>query len=154
MNKDVEVYCRKCYTCQETKPPAPMKAPLISRPIGRLRQMVSVDILEVPISSRENRYLLVVQDYFTKWPEAIPLKDQTASSITSELVQLFSMFAIPEVIHSDQGRNFESSLLRQTLDAFGIEKSRTTDYHPQGDGMVECLNRSLLQMLRAYVQTA
>ena len=47
---------------------------------------------------------------------------------------------------------FESLLLRKTLDAFDIEKSRTTAYHPLEDVMVECLNRLLLQMLRAYVQ--
>ena len=85
-------------------PPAPEKAPLISMPIGRPWQMVSVDILEVPISSRGNRYILVIQDYFTKWPQAIPLKDQTASSITLELVQLF--LTSPEVIHSDHGQKF------------------------------------------------
>ena len=56
------------------------------------------------------------------------------------------------MIHSDQGQNFENVLLRQTLNAFGIEKSRTTAYHPQGDEMVERLNRLFLQMLRAYVQ--
>ena len=81
----------------------------------------------------------------------MPLKDQTVSSITSELVQLFLASGIPEVNHSNQGRNFES-LLRQTLDAFDIEKSRTTAYHPQGEGMVERLNRLLLLMLQAYVQ--
>ena len=54
--------------------------------------------------------------------------------------------------HSDQGRNFESTILYQTLDAFGVTKSRTTAYHPAGDGLVERFNRSFLQMLRTYVQ--
>ena len=61
------------------------------------------------------------------------------------------MFGQPSIVHSDQGRNFESAILAQTLEAFGITKSRTTAYHPQGDGMVECFNRSLLQLLRTYV---
>ncbi|KAL5482010.1 hypothetical protein EMCRGX_G022289 [Ephydatia muelleri] len=52
----------------------------------------------------------------------------------------------------DQGRNFESTLLRSTLKAFGVEKTRTTAYHPQGDGMVERANRSILQMLRTFVE--
>lgn len=55
-------------------------------------------------------------------------------------------------MHSDQGRNFESSILAKTLEAFGVNKTRTTAYHPQGDGMVERFNRSLLQLLRAYVK--
>ena len=39
---------------------------------------------------------------------------------------------LTEILHSDQGRNFESAILQQTLDAFGINKSRTTTYDPQG----------------------
>ena len=58
---------------------------------------------------------------------------------------------LPRIIHSDQGHNFESAILHQTLQAFGITKSHTTAYHPQGDGMVERLNRSILQLLWAYV---
>ena len=54
-------------------------------------------------------------------------------------------------LHSDQGTNLESTIFQQTLEAFGINK-RHTAYHPQCDGMVERVNRSLLQMLRTYVE--
>ena len=67
-------------------------------------------------------------------------------------MKLCCVFGLPSIIHSDQGRAFENLLLRHTLDAFGIKKSRTTAYHPQGDGMVERFNRSLLQLLRTYVE--
>ena len=43
-------------------------------------------------------------------------------------------------------------MLHQTLEAFGIKKSRTTAYHPEGDGMVEWFNRTLLQLLRSYTE--
>eukprot|EP00731_Ephydatia_muelleri_P003703 Em0001g3703a len=89
---------------------------------------------------------------FTKWAEAVPMPDQTAERIVLALIDIFSRFGIPEILHSDQGRNFESTILKKTCAAFGIVKSRTTSYHPQGDGMVERLNRTLLQLLRAYVQ--
>ena len=59
---------------------------------------------------------------------------------------------VPDILHSDQGRNFESTLLQQTLNAFGTSKSHTTAYHPEGDGMVERFNRSFLQLLRSYVE--
>ena len=121
MARDVEQYCRECTKCQQSKLSMP---PLTSLPIGRPWQMVVVDILEVPLSTNNNRYLLVVQDYYTKWEE---------------------------VLHSDQGRNFESSILPQTLESFGVHNFRTTPYHPQRDGMVERFNRSLLQLLRTYV---
>ena len=60
---------------------------------------------------------------------------------------------MPDILHPDQGRNFESTLFHQVLQAFGIHKTRMTVYHPQGDGMVEHFNRSLLQLLRCYVDT-
>jgi len=88
--------------------------------------MITVDILEVPVSCQKNRYLLFVQDYFTKWPTAIAPPDQTAARITRELVKLFFEFGIPRIVHSDQGRNFESTILRQTMEAFGVSKSHTT----------------------------
>jgi len=126
---------------------------MTSVPIGKPWQMIAIDILEVPLLYNNNRYLLVVQDYFTKWVEAIPIPDQTAQCIVSELLKLFSTMGVPEIVHSDQGRNFESALLRHTLEVFGASKSHTTAYHPQGDGMVERFNRTLLQMLHSYVDT-
>lgn len=152
MAADVEKYCRECVTCQHSKLSLPTKAPLVSMPIGNPWQMVAVDILSVPVSTQGNRYLLVVQDYFTKWADAIPLPNQKAPTITSALIKLFSTMGMPEIVHSDQGQNFESMILKQSLDAFGISKSHTTAYHPEGDGLVERFNRSLLQLLRTYVE--
>ncbi|KAL5491899.1 hypothetical protein EMCRGX_G017268 [Ephydatia muelleri] len=74
------------------------------------------------------------------------MPDQTAERIVRALIDIFSRFGIPEILHSDQGRNFESTILKKTCAAFGIVKSRTTSYHPQGDGMMERLNRTLLQL--------
>ena len=108
--------------------------------------------LEVPVSKNNSRYLMVVHDYFTKWAEAIPLQIQRGVHITEELVKLWATYGLPEIVHSEQGRALESTILRQTLEAFGTKKTHTTPYHPQGDGMVERFNRSLLQLLRTYLE--
>ena len=118
---DIHQYCRECSVCQISKPPSPQKAPLHSMPIGRPWQMIAVDILEVPLSFNKNHYLLVIQDYFSKWVDAIPLPNQKADCITKALVKVFATYDIPEILHSDQGSNFESSILCQTLEAFGIK---------------------------------
>ena len=76
---------------------------------------------------------------------------QMAGRIVTAQINFFCTYGPPQILHSDQGRNFESTILTQVLQAFGIRKSRTTPYHPQGDGMVEHFNRTLLQLLRAYV---
>ena len=67
-------------------------------------------------------------------------------------MEVFANYRFPDIVHSDQGRNFESTVFHQTLEAFGVHKSRTTAYHPQGDGLVERFNRTLLQLLRTYVE--
>ncbi|KFD44891.1 hypothetical protein M513_14232 [Trichuris suis] len=107
----------------------------------------------MPMSQLGNRYLLVLQDWFPKWDEAVPTKNQMAATISSVLVEIFSRMGIPDILHTDQGANFESNLLRSVLKAFGVQKTRTSAYHPQGDGLVERANQSTLQMLRTYVDS-
>ena len=102
--------------------------------------------------SQSPQYLLVIQDYFSKWPFAIPLPDQKAERIVKVLRdQVFTLFGPPLQLHSDQGRNFESYILSQLCKAFGVTKTHTTPYHPMGDGLVERMNRSLLNLLRTLV---
>ena len=137
MAQEVDKHFRVCTNCQQAKLSLPQQASITNIPIGRPWQVIAVDILEVPVSSHNNRYFVVVQYYFTKWAATIPMKDQTAEHITTELVKLFSTFGMSEIVHSDQGRNFESTILRQTLQAFDFDKTHTTAYHPQCDGMIE-----------------
>ena len=64
MAHNVERHCRECATCQKSKLPMPVRSPLTNIPIGRPWQMIAIDILEVPVSTKNSRYLLVIQDYF------------------------------------------------------------------------------------------
>ena len=69
MLQDIEKYCRECVAFQAC---IANPSTLDSMPIGKPWETVAVDILEVPTSRHNNRYLLVIQDYMTKWVEAIP----------------------------------------------------------------------------------
>ena len=96
------------------------------------------------MSSKGNKYLLVVADYFTKWPEAFPLPNQEAGTVTEALVnEVVCRFGVPLELHSDQGRNFESAVFSEMRNLLGIRKTRTTPLHPQSDEMVERMNRTL-----------
>ena len=155
MATDVKDYCRSCNHCVPAKQSLPPKVPLVKFPIGEPWKRIAMDVLEVPLNSKGNRYILVVQDYFTKWLEAFPMANQRAETIVEMLAMLaihFCRFGIPQELHSDQGRNFESILVSSLCNAFAIKKTRTSAYHPQGDGLVERSNRILLDMLRSYVQ--
>ena len=84
--------------------------------------------------------------YFSKWPEALPVSNQETATVARALVEgFFCRFGMPEELHSDQGRNFESTLFRECCQLLGIRKTRTTPLHPESDGMVERFNRTLVQ---------
>ena len=103
-------------------------------------------------TSKGNRHILVLMDHFTKWCEAFPTKDQNASTVASILVsRVFSRFGPPTILHSDQGRNFDSLLMHEIYDQMGIKKTRTTAYHPQCDGLVERQNRNIQEILSSFV---
>ena len=92
--------------------------------------------------------ILVVTDNFSRYTQAYPTKDQKALTVAKVLVEKFFIhYGLPARIHSDQGRDFESRLIKELLSTLGIRKSRTTLYHPQGDPQPERFNRTLLSML-------
>ena len=124
--------------CQLSKAPLTNPAPLQPIIVTQPWEMVAVDVLKVPTSTKGNQYLLVVQDYFSKWPFAFPMPDQKAETIVQILRDnVFTVIGPPQKLHSDQGRNFESHIMTDLCKAFGVKKSRTTLYHPMGDGLVE-----------------
>ena len=147
---DVRDWCSRCASCAARKNPTSMpRASLKSVKTGYPMQLVAMDILgPFPESESGNRYILVVADYFTRWTEAYPIPDQEASTVAKKLTdEFFFRFSPPEQLHSDQGRNFESAVIADMCKLLAIKKSRTTAYHPQSDGLVERVNRTLLSML-------
>ena len=92
---------------------------------------------------------MVVTDYFTRWVEAYSLPNQEAATVARVLVnEWICRYGAPDTIHSDQGKNFDSQLFKETCQLLGIHKTRTTPYHPQSDGLVERFNQTLKTLLR------
>ena len=70
---------------------------------------MAMDIVGLlPRSRSGNKYVLVVCDYATRYPEAIPLKNTNAEAVAEELLALFARVGIPNEILTDQGSNFKS----------------------------------------------
>ena len=106
---------------------------------------LAINVLRpLPQSNQGNKYILITADYFTKWVEAYPLANQEAVTVAEVIVREFvSRFGVPLILHSDQGRNFESAVFSEMCSLLGITKTRTTPLHPQSDGMVEQFNCTL-----------
>ena len=116
-------------------------------------QRMAMDIVgPLPRSRSGNRFVLVLCDYATRYPEAIPMRTIDAGAVADELVKVFSRVGIPKEILTDQGTNFTSKLLGELYQLLNIKALRTSPYHPQTDGLVERFNGTLKEMLRKTAQ--
>ena len=110
MHNDVGGFCRSCDVCQKTVDRgtvarAPLsEMPLIDTPFKR----VAVDLVGpiTPASKREHRYILILVDYATRCPEAMPLKNIDTETVAEALLDMYSRLGIPEEVLSDQGTQF------------------------------------------------
>ncbi len=77
--------------------------------------------MELPITKQGNKYVLVFQDFLTKWPMVFPLKDQKTIRIVRLLVEeIVALFGVPEALLSDQGANLLSHLMLDVCNLLGI----------------------------------
>lgn len=154
LTADVLHYVATCAMCGASKKSArKSRAALQSYVCGAPLDRLHLDFLgPFPASVNNNKYILVITDQFTKWVEAFAVTDKTSETTAKKLVEEFiARFGAPLQIHTDQGRNFQSDLFKAVCKLFGATQTRTTPYHPASNGQVERFNRSLLQMIRCYI---
>ena len=156
LKEDTNIWVKCCESCSARKhPPKTRQAPLESIITSYPMERVAIDILgPLPLTERGNKYILVAQEYFTKWVEAYAIPNQESETILQKLVdEFFCRFGFPVYLHSDQAQNFNSNVFMDLCSALGIHKTRTTAYHPECDGMVERFMKSVSAMLSHYVST-
>jgi cleavage and polyadenylation specificity factor subunit 1 len=156
MKADITRWCRECVHCQASKIQRHTHAPLDAIPVPPRRfTHVHIDIVGPLPPSRGFSYVLTVIDRTTRWPEAFPLQDISAISCARAFMSGWvARFGVPLIMTSDRGRQFTSALWAAMADALGTQVHHTTSYHPQANGMVERLHRSLKTSLRARLRGA
>ena len=147
MMADVADYCRTCGHCTLAKAGKKLHPTMSSPTATRPLEILAVDFTLLERSTGGIENVLVLTDVFTKYTHAIPTKDQKATTVAQVLVKEWIVrFGVPQRIHSDQGRNFESKMIQELCKIYGISKSRMSPYHPEGQ--CKCSNRTMHDCLR------
>ena len=150
LKSDVEKVVKTCLKCQCYRPsPIPKYTSTIPTQVSRPFVRVGLDIIG-PLSTtlKGNKYLFVLVDYFTKWVEAKATKTIDAKDVIQFLKDIFSRHGLPEVIITDNGRQFISDITKAMVDLYGSWIRFITPRHPEANGQVENTNHEIEKVLR------
>ena len=107
-------------------------------------QLIGVDFCgPFAVSKNGNRFILTIMDFFTRYVQLVPTRDQTARAAADALMAYCSRFGIPRILLSDRGSAFTSTLFSHLCTSMGVRQLQTTAYHPQGNGRTERVHRSI-----------
>lgn len=148
-------WCNSCEICQYFD--LPHGKPIGFRsflPAAEPFSLTAMDIVgPLPETASGHRYFLTFVDYASRWAEAVPLKDKSASEVAKAFIeQILCRWGAPLRILTDCDKTFTGKVLRTVSKVLSFGMLVTTPYHPQADGMTERLNGTLIRLIAKYVQ--
>lgn len=152
MHADLQQHIRSCDSCQRSKYTThPNRPPMQPLPVVNFGDRWHMDILCLPKSKEGYRYILLCVDSLSRYPEAILLKNQKATTIAEKLYsEIITRYGPMKKLLSDRGKNFMSNVVAELSRLFGIKRIHTSDYHPKTNGAVERINASIWTALRVH----
>lgn len=121
----------------------------VTKPFNRIH----IDILcPVTKTFKGLKYILLVVDSFSKWPEAFPLKTQESKEIATVLFRkIFARYGAPRTLITARGQNFMSKLVTAVCELFQVTRHHTSSYQPQTNAACERMNSTIAQCIRTYI---
>ena len=131
------------------KPSQPVRAPLSPITSTYPFEILTIDYLHLDKAKGGFEYALVCCDHFTKFVQIYPTRNKSALAAADKIYnELVLKYGFCNRIHHDQGREFHNTLFKRLNQLSGTAQSNTTPYHPQGNGLTERMNRTVINMLK------
>ena len=153
LTRDCLAYAKSCDTCQRMDKTFPKHNTMQLREMTTVPfEKVSIDLVgPFPTAVGGFKFLLTCIDSATRWPEAIPIRSITAKTIITQLTNILSRCCFPTCITSDNESQFTGHTFQKWLRHHGVKHVRSSPYHPQGNGIVERLHRTLNSMVAKLI---
>lgn len=155
MMKHAKAYVRACKPCQ-------LFSRLTHQPAEMLNSVLSpwpfakwgIDLIgPLPLGKYRMKFAVIAIDYYTKWVEAEPLTEITEARTTGFIWKnIVCRFGIPHSLVSDNGTQFDSAGLRKLCSELGIRKHFSSVAHPQSNGQVEAVNKTIKNNLERKLE--
>ncbi|KAG2189691.1 hypothetical protein INT46_011658 [Mucor plumbeus] len=149
---DAKLICQSCMECARHN--------VIRKGYHELKNIVAyapfdhlgIDFLgPLPRTNSGNSYILVVYDICTRFIITRALPNKQSDTVAKSLVTLFCDMGVPEILVSDNGREFKSRLMSEITKALGINHRYSTAFHSRGNGVTESGVKAVLNTLRKMV---
>ncbi|XP_051153829.1 uncharacterized protein LOC127291410 [Leptopilina boulardi] len=156
MRDEITEFIRGCQSCLQNKlVRARTREPMIitDTPAGPFDKVSLDTVGKLPTTPNGNRYILTMQDNFSKYCIAVPISDIKTTTIAHAVAtHLFSQFGAPRCVLTDRGGSFISSLMRKLERIFGVKQITTSGYRPQTNGALERSHIELTDFIKHYAE--
>lgn len=154
MRRDIRNWAKTCIQYQRAKigRHVHMQTEKFSQPDARFDH-VHIDIIGPLTPCEGYTHCLTMIDRFSRWPEAIPIKNHQADTIAKAFYTYWiARFGSPKVVTTNQGSEFESKLFAASIKLVGGKRIYTTAHHPASNGLIERWHRTLKSAIKCHGQ--